>query len=147
MANYQTSFRQEVRRIARKEIRSELKSTKQAVSRYRSEIAALKRKHKELERLIKTLQSRAEKKSQAVSVDVEQPKRRRYSVGSLKSQRKKSGLSQVDYARLVGVSANTIHNWERGKTKPDDKHLQKLVSHRGIGKKEAQKRISDMKVE
>ena len=58
MANYQTSFRQEVQRIARKEIRSELKSTKQAVSRYRSEIAALKRKHKELERLIKALQSR-----------------------------------------------------------------------------------------
>ena len=108
MANYQTSFRQEVQRIARKEIRSELKSTKQAVSRYRSEIAALKRKCKELERLIKALQSREEKKSQAASVDVEQPKRRRYSVGSLKSQRKKSGLSQANYAKLVGVSAATI---------------------------------------
>jgi len=143
MANYQTSFRQEVRRIARKEIRSELKSTKQAVSRYRSEIAALKRKHKELERLIKALQSREEKKSRADSADVEQPKRRRYSVGSLKSQRKKSGLSQADYAKLVGVSAATILNWEGGKTKPDDERFQKLVSLRGISKKEAQKRISE----
>ncbi len=143
MANYQTSFRQEVRRIARKEIRSELKSTKQAVSRYRSEIAALKRKHKELERLIKALQSREEKKSQAASADVEQPKRRRYSVGSLKSQRKKSGLSQANYAKLVGVSTATILSWERGKTKPDDKRFQKLVSLRGISKKEAQKRISE----
>ena len=143
MANYQTSFRQEVQRISRKEIRSELKSTKQAVSRYRSEIAALKRKHKELERLIKALQLREEKKSRAVSVDVEQPKRRRYSVGSLKSQRKKSGLSQADYAKLVGVSGATILNWERGKTKPDDKRFQKLVSLRGISKKEAQKRISE----
>ncbi len=141
MANYQTSFRHEVQRIARKEIRSELKSTKQAVSRYRSEIAALKRKHKELERLIKALQLREKKKSQAV--DVEQPKRRRYSVGSLKSQRKKSGLSQVDYAKLVGGSAATILTWERGKTKPDDKRFQKLVSLRGISKKEAQKRISE----
>ncbi len=143
MANYQTSFRQEVQRIARKEIRSELKSTKQAVSRYRSEIAALKRKHKELERLIKALQSREKKKSQAVSADVGQPKRRRYSVGSLKSQRKKSGLSQAAYAKLVGVSANTIFNWESGKSKPDDKRFQKLVSLRGIGKTEAQKRISE----
>ena len=147
MTNYQTSFRQEVQRIARKEIRSELKSTKQAVSRYRSEIAALKRKYKELERLIKALQSREEKKLKAVSADVEQPKRRRYSVGSLKSQRKKSGLSQANYAKLVGVSTATILNWERGNTKPDDKRLQKLVSLRGIGKTEAQKRISDMKVE
>jgi len=143
MANYQTSFRREVQRIARKEIRSELKSTKQAVSRYRGEIAALKRKHKELERLIKALQSREKKKSRVDSADVEQPKRRRYSVGSLKSQRKKSGLSQANYAKLVGVSAATIFSWESGKTKPDDKRLQKLVSLRGIGKQEAQKRISE----
>ena len=62
-------------------------------------------------------------------------------VRSLKAQRRKSGLSQEDYASLVGVSNSTIYNWESGNTKPSGKHLATLVSLRGIRKREAKKRL------
>ena len=59
----------------------------------------------------------------------------------MQAQRRTSGLSQEDYASLVGVSSSTIYNWESGGTKPDRKHLATLVSLRGIGKREATKRM------
>ncbi len=42
--------------------------------------------------------------------------------------------------RLLGRSS-TIYNWESGSTKPSRKHLATLVSLRGIGMREATKRL------
>ena len=53
-------------------------------------------------------------------------------------------MSQKDYARLVGVSQQTIYNWESGGIKPDRKHLATLVSLRGIGKREAKRRLESL---
>lgn len=41
--------------------------------------------------------------------------------------RKKKGLSQDELANLVGVSRQTISNWELDETSPDLKQIQKLV--------------------
>jgi len=34
------------------------------------------------------------------------------------SARKKSGLSQTDFAKLLGVSVRTLQEWEQGRRKP-----------------------------
>ncbi len=34
------------------------------------------------------------------------------------SARKKSGLSQIEYAKLLGVSVRTLQEWEQGRRKP-----------------------------
>ena len=34
------------------------------------------------------------------------------------SARKKSGLSQADFAKLLGVSVQTLQEWEQGRRKP-----------------------------
>ncbi len=39
----------------------------------------------------------------------------------LKYKRKQLGLTQGDLARLLGVSKNTVFNWEKGKRIPDSK--------------------------
>ena len=36
----------------------------------------------------------------------------------VKELRAKVGLTQEDFAHLLGVTTVTIHNWESGKTKP-----------------------------
>ena len=142
MPNLQSVFGQEIRRLARKEIRSELVATKKAVAQHRREIAELKRRNKALERTVSYLESRETKRLKAGPSKVEPPKGTRFSVRSLKAQRRKSGLSQEDFARLVGVSKRTIYQWERGRSKLRGKHLATLVSLRGIGKQEAQKRLA-----
>ena len=53
----------------------------------------------------------------------------------------KLGLSAADYATLVEVSAQTIYNWERGKSKPQEQQLASLLAVRDLGKREALKRL------
>ncbi len=141
MPNVQSVLRQEIQRLARKEVRSELEATKKAIAQHRREIAELKRRNTALERTVSYLQSRETTRMKARPLSAEPPKGTRYSVRSLLAQRRRSGLSQTDYASLVGVSSSTIYNWESGSTKPSGKHLATLVSLRGIGKREAKRRM------
>ena len=141
MPNLQSVLRQEIQRLARREVRSELEATKKAVAQHRREIAELKRRNTAMERTVSYLQSREAKRLKAGPSQAEPPKGTRFSVRSLQAQRRRSGLSQEDYASLVGVSSSTIYNWESGSTKPSGKHLAALVSLRGIGKREAKRRL------
>ncbi len=141
MPNLQSVLREEIRRFARREIHSALEGTKKAVAQHRREIAELRRRSKVLAQTVSYLQSRETKRLKAGPYSIETPKGKRFSARSLKAQRRKSGLSQKDYARLVGVSTLTIYNWESGRSKPGKKHLATLVSLRGIGKREAQKHV------
>ena len=141
MPNLQSVLRQEIQRVARKAVRSEFGATKKTVAQHRREIAELKRRNKALERAVSYLQSRETKRLRTGPAKAEAPQGSRFSARSLKAQRRKSGLSQEDYASLVGVSRLTIYNWENGRSKPGEKHFGALVSLRGIGKREAEKRL------
>lgn len=66
---------------------------------------------------------------------------RRFSPQGLKAHRERLELSAGDYAELVGVSGQTIYNWERGASKPRAQQLAALVAIRGMGKREAWKRL------
>jgi DNA-binding transcriptional regulator YiaG len=69
----------------------------------------------------------------------------RFSARSAKAQRRRTGLSAADYARLVGVSPLTIYNWEHGKSRPRKQQLAALVALRGIGKREALAKLQQAK--
>ena len=43
-----------------------------------------------------------------------------------------SGLSQREFAEKLGVSVNTVGNWESGKTEPDLSELRKISNLSGI---------------
>lgn len=141
MPNLQSLLRQEIQRLARKEVRAEVDATKRAVTQHRKEIAELKRRNKELERAVSFLQGRETKRLKSGPAKEAPPEGSRFSMRSLKAQRRRTGLSQEDYAKLVGVSKLTIYNWESGRTKPGEKHFAALVALRGLGKREAQKRL------
>ncbi len=145
MPDVQSVLREEIRRLARKEIRAELEATKKAVSQHRQQIAELRRRNKALEQKVRDLHSREMERTKAEPSKVEPPKGTRFSTRLLKAQRRRLELSQADFARLVGVGRSTIHNWESGSFRPAAKHLAKLVTLRGIGKREAQQRLESPK--
>ncbi|MFX0066100.1 MAG: helix-turn-helix domain-containing protein [Candidatus Hermodarchaeota archaeon] len=45
----------------------------------------------------------------------------------IKKKRMDMGLFQKDIARIIGVSTDTVTNWEKGRTKPCRKTLVKLM--------------------
>ena len=65
----------------------------------------------------------------------------RFSAKGLKSLRARTGLSAADFGRLAGVSGQSIYHWEAGKTTPGAKQRAALAALRGLGKREALRRL------
>jgi putative transcriptional regulator len=42
-----------------------------------------------------------------------------YSMPDVKAIREKLHVSQIEFAHMIGVSENTIQNWEQGRRKPE----------------------------
>jgi DNA-binding XRE family transcriptional regulator len=69
----------------------------------------------------------------------------RFCADGLRSHRKRLGLSAEDYCKLVGAAGLSIYNWELGKSHPRSEYVAKLVAVRGVGKREARKRLEMLK--
>ena len=111
MPNLAAILKQEISRLARREVRAALNATQKTVAQHKRDIAALKRENKTLAKKVAFLEKR-EQKRLGRAAPQKLAEGARFSVRSLRAQRRKTGLSQADYALLAGVSTLTIWNWE-----------------------------------
>ena len=129
-----------IRSLARRELKGMIIAAKKKSAEQRRSIAALKRQVSQLTRELHAMEKRLPDTPKAeVSNDV--LKKSRLRIDGLKAHRTKLGLSARDYGKLMGVSGLTIYNWEAGKSKPRRSQLPRIVSVRGIGKREALERL------
>jgi DNA-binding transcriptional regulator YiaG len=141
MTTLALALKDEIRRLARKEIKAQTGRTTRAVAQYRREIARLKRQQREHEKKIAFLAAQARKTLQSPAAIAKLNGDARFSARSTKAQRQRTGLSAADFAKLVGVSPLTIYNWEHNKTRPGKKQFAALIALRGLGKREAQAKL------
>jgi DNA-binding transcriptional regulator YiaG len=142
MPNIATVLKEEIRRLARREIRSQIATTKRASAQYRRQIAALKQQIGELARQVKATVRRS---AGATAAPAAEPQvRLRFVAKGLRSHRQRMGLSQAAFAKLAGVSAQSVYNWERGTSTPRGAQLAKLATLRALGKREAAKRLEQV---
>jgi DNA-binding transcriptional regulator YiaG len=137
MPNIAAVLKDEIRRLAKKEIKAEIGTTKSAVVQYRKDIAKLKRLVQAQQKEIAFLKAQEQKRLGQQPSTEEPIDNVRFSARSVKAQRNRLKLSAEDYGKLVGVSALTIYSWEQGKSRPRNAQLSRLVAVRGIGKREA----------
>lgn len=138
MPNLSSVFKSEITRLARKEIKSAVDPIRKANVGYRHEIAELKRQVASLQRDAKA-QSRSSRPAAESRIELKSTSR--FVPQRLKSQRARLGLSAADFGRLVGASGQSIYNWEAGKTVPRESQRTNLLAIRGLGKREAEKRL------
>ena len=142
MPNVGAVIREEITRLSRRESRSQIDATKKATVAHRHEIAALKRQVADLQRQVALLARKVLAGPPAAAPSGSMPaKRMRFVAKGLRSRRERLGLSQSDFGRLLGVSAQTIYNWEHDTTRPRDGQLAKIAALRTIGKREAEERL------
>jgi DNA-binding transcriptional regulator YiaG len=142
MPNIAALLKEEMSRLARKELRKDLEGVKKGSAQYRRDIAELKRQVTGLQRQVALLEGRVLKDAPApAAADAASEARERFTAKGLRSQRTRLGLSAADYGTLVGVTGQSIGNWERGTTSPRKEQVANLVSLRGLGKKEARARL------
>jgi DNA-binding transcriptional regulator YiaG len=144
MPNIAAVLKDEIRRLAKKEIKAQVGTTKQAVVKYRSDIAKLKRQLGQQERQIKLLKKQTQQQTGQPQSAEDELESVRFSARSVKAQRQRLGLSAADYGKLVGVSGITIYNWEHEKARPRKAQLVALVAVRGIGKREALMKLAEL---
>ena len=143
MPNIASLLKSEISRVARKEVRGETLGLKKAVSAYRAEIAALKRRTQTLEQELRRLSKTAAKAAPAAAASEESASQTlRFSAKGLASQRQRLGLSAHDCGLLVGASGKSISRWEGGEARPRAKHLPAIAALRTMGKKEAAARLA-----
>ena len=141
MPNLVAALKDEIRRLAKKEVKAQTDTTKQAVVQYRRDIAQLKRQIQEQKRKIAFLETQERKRLGKPQVAESALENVRFSARSVRAQRKRIKFSAEDYARLVGVSTLTVYHWENGKSRPRQAQLAALVALRGVGRREALKKL------
>ncbi len=140
MPSRAAGLKDEIRRLAKKEAKGQVGALRAANAQYRRDIAALKRANKVLSERVAHLEA-GRRKSKVPSPNVEYGHQVRFAPQQVASHRQKLGLSQADYGWLVGVSATTICNWEKGKFRPRKKQLMALGAVKTMGKREALRQL------
>ncbi|MGA2081842.1 MAG: helix-turn-helix domain-containing protein [Holophaga sp.] len=143
MSNVASALKEEIVRLARKETRAETEGFKKASAQLRSEVYALKRRVASLEKVVSRLSKSAAagKKSMTTPPDAT---RVRFRAKGLIALRRRLGLSAMDMGTLLGVSAQTIYNWEGEKSRPRQQQMVAFASLRGIGKRQATAKLAEL---
>ena len=140
MPNIASVLKEEISRVARKQNRADTVVLRKSNAQHRRDIAELKRRVDELTKSVNFLTRQEKKRAQTVEPS-HAAEGKRFSVRGLKTHRSKLGLSAAEYAELLGVSGQTIYNWEMKKSRPRPQQLAALVKIRGLGKRDAEKRL------
>jgi DNA-binding transcriptional regulator YiaG len=142
--NIAAALKNEIVRLARKELRAESKTLKKVVATHRSDLAALKRRVQALEQQLR----RHSKPKQPAAIEAKgsTPEGKvRFSAKGLAAQRKRLGLSAQDLGLLLGASGQSIYNWESGEIRPRASQLVQIATVRTMGKKEAAARLEALR--
>ena len=136
MSTFANQLKNEIARLAKKEVRAETQALKKASAAYRGEIAALKRRITGLETQIKKLGKGSGRAKTVETAEEEGGTALRFRVAGFAALRKKLGISAAEMGTLLGVSAQSVYHWETGKTKPRASQLAAISAVRKMGKRE-----------
>lgn len=150
MPNFGKQFQEEVRRLARKEAKVDLERLKREQLELRRAIADTRKAFDKLQREIKRLRRIApDAATPAASEGGEETGvRARVSAKTIRTLRARLGLTQGEFAKLVGVTGQSIYQWERkeGPLTFRGGAKERIVAVKNIGSKEARKRLLEMNV-
>lgn len=146
MSNLASLLKSEIGRIARRETNSLVDPLRAQVVKLRKEVSSLKRQLADIERVNKRAEQATPVVEAVQGVD-QDDKQRRFSAKRLKAFRDKSGLSAPDLALLLGVSAQSIYNWESGTVRPSDETVVAIARLKESGKRNLRAALEQLKAQ
>ena len=135
----------EIRRLARKEIKATLAPTFETLSALKKQVAEQKKQIAALEKRCAAAEPATSAMPIAVSEDDE--KQVRLNAAGILRLRTKLGLTQGEFAKVLGVAMHTVSVWEQGRRTPRRSHKVRICALRGIGKRELNKMLEQSKAE
>ncbi|MDX9792796.1 MAG: helix-turn-helix transcriptional regulator [Kiritimatiellia bacterium] len=116
-----------------------MRATRKPIAALRSDVADLKRQVAELKRILRAVQKGAQHESAETAAPETEMTRIRPTGPTVRGLRERLGLTQVELAKLVGVSGLTISKWEAvgGRITLRSRTLVALAGVKGMGKRQA----------
>ena len=145
MSQLMAVMKDEIRRLARKEIVAVTAGMKKDQAAFRKAVADLRRQTKEHRSAIRQLLSVATKQARMATLAPEAAEGSKVWITAkgIRARRKKLKLSQAQFGKLVGVSGFTVLKWEHGSgsLKLRSQTRRALLAIRGLGIREARLRL------
>ena len=144
MPNIATLLKEEISKIARKEVQDQVRELKQTVREQRDAIARLEKQigSAKAKAVAKSADAKPAAKVRKPAGIGDRRKQRRIAPNTIKKHRKRLKLSQSELGEILNVSTNTVLRWEAGTSKPRRKHLPGLDELRTISMRELKKKLS-----
>ena len=146
MPNIAQLLKDEISRLARKEVRAaaaplqqQIRELKKTNRQQREAIEALHRRVGQLQALANSPTDKI-LKAPAIAED----RQIRLSGTSIKKHRKRLGLSQGELGQLLNVSTNTIVRWEQNKSKPREAYRAGIAQLRTMGVREVKSLLASV---
>jgi len=143
MPNIAQVLKEEIRRLAKKEAKALTSKIKKDVVNLKKSNVTMRRIVKQLWRDNDLLLNAEKRRQQNAPVIAPENSTARITAKGIRAMRKKLGLSQREFGRLVGVSIVSIFNWEKkeGALRLRDNTRAAILALRGIGAREAKRRL------
>lgn len=129
----------EIRRLARKELKNAVLPLLKQLNEQKRVISELK---KQISALEKSIPEKKIVSNDIPEITVAESKKLRLTAAGIVKLRTKLGLSQGKFAKLLGVSGHTVSLWEIGRSTPRANAKAAICSLRLIGKKELKRRLA-----
>ncbi len=140
MPDLKNLLNDEIRRLARKEIRIALEPVAAQIAAQKKTISDLKKQIADLEKMLR--KSAPEQIAAFEEEQAAEPKLRLNAAGIARI-RTKLKLTQAEFAKLLGVSTHTVSIWELDKSAPRAAMKLKICELRKVGKREINVRLAE----
>lgn len=141
MPDIKAILSEEIRRLAKKEVKLAVTPLAKTIVEQRKTISELKKR-------ISALENRKTTAAAAAGSDEVQPadetKKLRLNAAGIIRVRTKLKLTQSDFAKLLNVSTHTVSMWELGKNSPRKDARAAICALRTIGKRDLKKRLAEL---
>jgi DNA-binding transcriptional regulator YiaG len=147
MPNIGALLKEEIRRLAKREARLLMASLRKDNARLKRTAAQFKRSLAALERNTRRLVAEADARlAEGVKVSPEEAAQVRLGASRVRALRKRLRLSQAELGQLLGVSPNTVFQWEskQGRLNLRDKTKAAIVAALKLSAKEAKRKLELM---
>lgn len=149
MPNMQKILAEEIRRLARKELKAALAPLTKQNKAFKEQIAAQAKRIKELSKALAAAPAPVKTAPAPLAGETPEPKagkkahKRAFRPADLVAFRKKHSFSQRIVAKLLSTSMVTVTNWENGHSVPRPAMLAKINALRKMGKRKLLKLLPD----
>ena len=138
MPDVASVLKEEIRRLARKEVKTATSAQAKQIRDLKSVVKELRGQVSGLQKRLTAVRTQAASVKTSVDDSGEEKKAIRISPASIRNHRKRLKLSQAQLGRLLGVSTTTVVFWESGRSAPRGGNRQALAEMRNLGRKDAE---------